>query len=84
MKTFGPPGLEINQTMVEGYLTAKTVVEALKRAGPNPTRKKVLAALESMKQFDAGGVIIGFTPANHTGSKFVELAIVLASGKLMR
>lgn len=84
IKKFAPPGTPVNQAVVEGYLAAKTVVEALRIAGPNPTRRKLRSALESMKEFDAGGVIIGFSPKNHTGSKYVELAIVLASGKLMR
>ena len=84
MKKHGPPGAPINHAVVEGYIAAKTMVEALRIAGPNPTRKKVRAALESMKNYDAGGVIIGFSPANHTGSRHVEMAITLASGRLMR
>jgi ABC-type branched-subunit amino acid transport system substrate-binding protein len=81
---FAPPGTPLNLAVVEGYVMGKTVVQALRLAGPNPTRRKVRTALESMKEFDAGGVIIGYSPKNHTGSKYVELAIVLASGKMMR
>lgn len=84
VKKFAPPGTAVTQAVVEGYLAAKTVVEALRIAGPQPTRKKVRAALESIRDFDAGGVIIGFSPKNHTGSKYVELSIVLESGRLMR
>lgn len=81
---FAPPGTPVNHAVVEGYIMAKTVVQALRMAGPNPTRRKIRSALESMKEFDAGGVVIGFSPSNHTGAKYVELAIVLSSGKLMR
>ncbi len=81
---FAPPGTPINLAVVEGYIAAKTLVEALRNAGPNPTREKVRRSLESMKEFDAGGLIIGFSPNNHSGSKYVELAIVLASGQIMR
>ncbi|WP_334187592.1 ABC transporter substrate-binding protein [Noviherbaspirillum sp.] len=81
---YAPSGTPLNLAVVEGYVMAKTVVQALRLAGPNPSRRKVRIALESMKEFDAGGVIIGYSPKNHTGSKYVELAIVLASGKLMR
>jgi len=84
LKKYGPANVELNATIVEGYLAAKTLVEALRGLGPNPTRKQIRSALESMRSFDAGGVIIGFSPTNHTGSKYVELAILLASGKLMR
>ena len=84
LKKYAPAGTEINQTIVEGYLTARVLVEAFRIAGPNPTRKKVRNALESIKNFDAGGVVIDFSPENHTGSRYVDLAILLQSGRLMR
>lgn len=84
MKKYGGADAELNQTVLEGYLAAKVLVEALRIAGPAPNRKKLRAALESMREYDAGGVVIGFSPGSHTGSKFVELAIILRSGKLMR
>jgi branched-chain amino acid transport system substrate-binding protein len=81
---YAPPGTVVNAMVLDGYLAAKTLIEALRIAGPNPSRKHVRDALESMRAFDAGGVVLGFSPTNHTGSKHVELAILLASGKLMR
>jgi branched-chain amino acid transport system substrate-binding protein len=51
------------------------LVEALKKAGPNPTRAGFVAALESLK-FDAGGMDIAFSPASHQGSKTVYLTRV--------
>lgn len=75
---------QVSQSMLEGYLSAKVLVEGLKRAGPRPTRGRLRAAMDSMQDYDAGGVAIGFSSSNHTGSKFVESAIVLRSGKLMR
>lgn len=83
-KKFPQKGMVINQTSLEGYLAAKVLVEALKRAGPNPTRSKVRHVLESMSEYDTGGVIIRFSPTNHTGAKFVESAILLRNGKFMR
>jgi branched-chain amino acid transport system substrate-binding protein len=84
IKKYAPRDAPINHAVVEGYIAAKTAVEALKIAGPRPTRKTVKKALDSMKLFDAGGVVIAFSPQTHTGSKHVEMAITLASGKLMR
>ncbi|WP_158598049.1 ABC transporter substrate-binding protein [Noviherbaspirillum saxi] len=84
VEKFGPAEIAIDQTVVEGYLSAKVLVEALRVAGPKPTRKKICSALNSIKYFDAGGVIIDFSPSNHTGSRYAELAIVLKNGKLMR
>lgn len=51
----------------EGYLNALVLVEALKRAGRDLTRDKLIQALESMKEFDLGGVKITFSPDKHFG-----------------
>jgi branched-chain amino acid transport system substrate-binding protein len=63
-------------TSVEAYISAKLVAEALRRAGPKPTREDFMQALDGMSSFDAGGYTIGFTPNNHNGSSFVELTII--------
>jgi len=84
IKKYAPPGTPINQAVVEGYIAAKTVVEGLRRAGPNPTRQKLRSALESINKFDTGGVILGYSPTNHTGSQYVELGMLLSSGRVMK
>jgi len=53
---------------LEGYINAKVVVEALRRAGPNPTRVGFRQALESFKNFDLGiGAPLSFGPERHQG-----------------
>ena len=81
---FKPKDVTVNHTFVEGYLGAKVLGEALRRAGPNPTRKKVRDALEGIRNYDAGDVFISFSPRRHAGSRFVDITIVNRSGKLMR
>lgn len=81
---FSPKGVELNHTLLEGYLMAKVLVEGLKRAGPAPTRKKLRDALETIDDFDAGGVFIGFSPKNHSGSSFVDITILNRAGKVLR
>ncbi|SBT06215.1 Extracellular ligand-binding receptor [Candidatus Accumulibacter aalborgensis] len=81
---FAPKDVSVNQTFVEGYLGAKVLGEGLRRAGPNPSRKKLREALETMKSYDAGGVFISFAANRHTGSRFVDITIVNRSGKLLR
>jgi branched-chain amino acid transport system substrate-binding protein len=63
-------------TSLESYIGAKVVVEALKRAGPKPTREAFMQALDSMKAFDVGGYAVTFAPDNHNGSSFVELTVI--------
>lgn len=81
---FTPKDVSVNQTFVEGYLGAKILGEALRRAGPNPSRKKLRDTLEAMKEYDAGGLFIGFSPEKHAGSRFVDITILNRDGKLLR
>jgi branched-chain amino acid transport system substrate-binding protein len=76
--------LEVSPAMLEGFASAKVLVEALRRAGPKPTREKVQAALESMGKFDLGGLTLNFSPSDHTGLDFADLSIISASGKFRR
>jgi branched-chain amino acid transport system substrate-binding protein len=53
---------------LEGYINAKVVVEALRRAGPAPTRPGFRQALESLKNFELGiGAPLSFGPERHQG-----------------
>jgi ABC-type branched-subunit amino acid transport system substrate-binding protein len=53
---------------LEGYVNARVVVEALRRAGSNPRRADFRHALESLKSFDIGiGGTLTFGPARHQG-----------------
>ena len=63
---------------------AKVLVEGLRRAGPNPTRAKLVQALESMGRYDLGGTRVGISPENRIGSRFVEVTVMGGSGKLMK
>jgi branched-chain amino acid transport system substrate-binding protein len=53
---------------LEGYVNARVVVEALRRAGPNPSRAAFRYALESLRGFDLGiGAALTFGPERHQG-----------------
>jgi len=67
---------------LEGFMGAKIVVEALRRAGPNPTRGRIIAALNTMSDYDLGDFYVSYTPAARAGSKLVELTIIGADGTL--
>ena len=70
------PQAKPNYTNFEGYIAARILVEGLRRAGRNPTRERFVQALESLKEVDLGGYVIGFTPKNHDGSHFVDIGVV--------
>jgi len=69
---------------MEGFLTAKVMVEGLRRAGKNPTREGLVDALEGMRDVDLGGFYVSYSPTNHAGSKFVDLTIIGRNGKFLR
>jgi ABC-type branched-subunit amino acid transport system substrate-binding protein len=53
---------------LEGYANAKVLVEALRRAGPRPSRRALREALESLRDFDLGiGARLSFGPGRHQG-----------------
>lgn len=78
------PAAGITYTTLEGFIAAKVAVEALRRAGAQPTREKLLAALDTMREYDAGGFTVNYAPGNRLGSRFAEVTIVSKNGKLMR
>jgi ABC-type branched-subunit amino acid transport system substrate-binding protein len=67
---------EFSYTSLESYIAAKVLVEGLRRAGPQPTREKLLAALDGVSNYDVGGYLVSFSPSNHNGSSFVSLSIL--------
>ena len=75
---------DYNFSALEGYLSAKVMVEGLKRAGKNPTREGLVAALEGMSDVDLGGFFVSYSPQNRAGSKFVDLTIISRDGKFLR
>ena len=67
---------DYNFSAVEGFVAAKIFVEGLKRAGKDLNRVKFIDALERMGDVDIGGFFAGFTPQNHSASRFVDLTII--------
>ena len=75
---------DVSPAMVEGYTTAKVLVEGLRRAGKDPTGEKVRAALEGIRGYDLGGLEVGYSASDHTGLDFVDLSIINKDGKFTR
>lgn len=69
---------------IEAYVTARVMVEAIRKAGREITRDKLVEALEGMKNADVGGYRVNFSPNDHSGSKFVDLTVIGADGRILR
>ena len=70
-----------NVYMLEGYLAARAFSEALKRAGPQPSRAKFKKSLAGMDDVSLGGFRVHFAD-ERTGSKLVELSLIDSQGKV--
>lgn len=75
---------EISPAMLEGFASAKVLVEGLRRAGANANGDKLRNALEAIRGFDIGGMDISYSATDHTGLDFVDLSIINKEGKFTR
>lgn len=76
------PDAKPNYTSLEGYIAARVLVDALRKAGPGAEPEKLVEALESMRRVDLGGYEINFSRDSHDGSRFVDTGVVSRSGGL--
>lgn len=75
---------DLTPAMLEGFVSAKVLVEGIKRAGPKPDRAKLQAGLESIKKLDLGGLELSYSATDHSGLDFADLAIIGGDGKFKR
>ena len=73
-----------NYFSLEGYVYAKVLLNAIRKAGNNPTPASVRAALDGYQPTDLGGFTVNFNPQTKNGSSFSDLAIIASNGKLMK
>ena len=69
---------------MEGFVNAKLAALALQWSGPQPTRERFVAALESAREIDLGGFVLRYTPQDHNGSRRVDLTIIDAKAGWLR
>jgi ABC-type branched-subunit amino acid transport system substrate-binding protein len=71
------PGLDPDFFAVLAWSSADLFVQALRAAGPKPTRDNVLAELKKINNFDAGGILAGVDPAGkHWAKCFLVVKVV--------
>lgn len=74
------PGQEFSYGSLEGYITAKALVLALRQAGPVLTRTGFVTSLNNAS-LELSGLKANYKPNNHQGLAFVDLSIVNRDGK---
>ena len=69
--------------LLEGYLSARVVADALRQAGKKPSRALVYKALAGKRKIDLGGYVLDFSEGRE-GSHFVEMTMISPTGALAR
>lgn len=72
----------VGYASMTGFVSAKAFVEALRLTGPDLTREKFMASIESAKNMDLGGYVLRFGPEKHHGSIYVETTMIKPGGAL--
>ncbi|MFC4159404.1 ABC transporter substrate-binding protein [Chitinimonas lacunae] len=77
--------LNLGYVEFEYYIASKLLVEGLKKLDKNnSTGEGLMAALESIQNYNLGGFRLSFGPGNRVGSKFVEVTVIGPTGELIR
>jgi len=75
---------EFTFSQMEGYISARFLVEALQRAGSKPTRAGLVQAMESMRSVNLGGYPVELSASQHSSGKFVDLLMMGRDGKFTK
>ena len=78
----GGADYQANYSSMEGYLAAKVMVEGLRRGPAKTSREGLITGLESIGNESFGGFNVTLSPTDHVASKFVELSMLTADGKV--
>jgi branched-chain amino acid transport system substrate-binding protein len=77
------PGERPGFLSLEGWITARLLIEGLQRAGKGASVDKVIDALEGMRGLDLGiGTALGFGPSEHQASHMVWGTVMDGKGQL--
>lgn len=81
MKKYAPTVATYSAFHLEGYVSARVLVEGLRRSGAAST-DRLARALRSIDELDLGGFMVNFSKSN-SGSNYVDIAVVTRGGRLM-
>lgn len=78
------PELADSYPALEGFISAKVLVEGLRRAGNNPTREGLVGGLETLKGTDFGGMSVNYGPNSRGGFSYVDVTVIGRNGAVVR
>jgi ABC-type branched-subunit amino acid transport system substrate-binding protein len=69
---------------LEGFLAAKTLVQALRGLKSDVSRSAITNLLRAHKDYDLGGILLHFAEGSDRGSSFVDLTLLRKDGSLLQ
>ena len=75
--------LPLSIDSMEGYMSARLLVEGLKAAGSKPTRQSFVASLEAMNRKDVDGLLMSFSAKDRSLIRLVDITMLGSAGKLI-
>lgn len=73
----------LSHASLMGYLSAKFMHEAIRKAGPGVDRAKLVEATNGAGRFDLGDFALAFSADSRHGSRLAELTVVGRDGRFM-
>ena len=70
-----------NVFMLEGYIAARVLTEALRRIPGEPSRAKLKVALDGLRNVEVAGFRVDFSKGR-VGSKLIDLALIDSQGRV--
>jgi branched-chain amino acid transport system substrate-binding protein len=74
---------EFTQGSLESYINTRVLAEGLDRAGREVSRGKLQAAMAGLRNFDLGGFMVNYQASPYVASKYVDLGVMGAGGRLV-
>lgn len=73
----------VSHAALMGFLGAKFMHEAIRRAGPNADRTRLVDAINGAGRFDLGDFALSYSAESRHGSRLAELTVIGRSGQFM-
>lgn len=68
---------------LEGFIAAKYLVQAMKKAGKGFTPGQLADALDAGSEIDLGGFFLAYSSGNKRGSSLVDINVISKNGRLL-
>lgn len=82
-KRMAEANVPVSFDTMEGYVSARLLVEGLRAAGPTITRKSFIAALEGMQLKDVDGMNVNFARGSRSLMRLVDVSMISRDNKLL-